>query len=668
MKTNSAEFFLPPLRLPLHNRGEYNRYMDLSTLSQQLNMSVQDLRAKMRAAGFRVSLKARKVENSLARDIVRKLSGQAPQPEAKLEKITKIAVPPFITVKDLAGKLRQPVTAVIKKLIENGVMATINEEIDIDTAMIIAAEFGVEAETETSTAESVRVGLGFVYDLIAKQEPKDLAARAPVVAVMGHVDHGKTTLLDMIRKSNVAATEAGAITQHIGAYQVVHNEKPITFLDTPGHEAFAAMRARGANVTDIIVLVVAADDSVKPQTLEVINRAKLTKTPLVVAVNKIDKPEANLDRVKSDLVNLGVTIEGWGGTTPAVPVSAKTGVGIDKLLETILLVAEVEELKANPHGQTLGTVIESHLSRGHGPVATVLVQNGTLQIGDHVVVGMTYGKVRTMEDAAGQKMKDAGPSVPVAISGISDLAEVGDILRVTPNLETGRAEAVRLAKLDRAKRLMSRTQIKTDPSTRELKLILRADVGGSLGAILDALAKLDTEEVKVNIVDQKVAEINESDIQLAENTKSIIVGFHTRPTPGAAKLAKQKNITVDIYDVIYELIEDVTSALLQMMPMVVVETVLGRAKIKAVFRTEKDLMIVGGEVADGIIVDKKKFRIFRDKQLVGEGKIEELQQNKIEVSEVAIGREFGIKIKVNAPVKDGDVLEIYDESVKKKEA
>src|SRR3989344_1140501 len=665
--------------------------MDLSTLSQQLNMSVQELRNKMRVAGFRVSMKASKVDNSLAKEIITVLSGRVVTQAAAPEKVSKITVPPLITVKDFSEKLKQPVTAVIKKLIQNGVMATINEEIDAETAGIIASEFGVEVEVKKKESEGTKLALGYVYDLIAKEDPANLVLRAPIVAVMGHVDHGKTTLLDTIRKTNVVATEAGAITQHIGAYQVEvpPGEKPksreseanrgiprqarddfagrkITFLDTPGHEAFAAMRARGANVTDIIVLVVAADDSVKPQTLEVINRAKLTKTPMIVAINKIDKPEANADRVKSDLSSLGVTIEEWGGTTPAVAVSAKTGLGIDKLLETILLVAEMEELKANPAGQTLGTVIESHLSRGQGAVATVLVQNGTLKVGDTVIVGTAFGKVRTMEDALGRKLKEVTPSQPVLISGISDVPEVGDILKVTGSLEEAKSQAITLQKLERVKRLMSRSQIKADPNTRELKLILRADVQGSLGAITDALGKLGTEDVKLNIVDQKVAEITESDIQLAENTQSTIIGFHTRMTPGVAKLAKQKNITVDIYDIIYELIEDVTQALLVMMPMVVVETILGRAKIKAVFRTEKDLMIVGGEVAEGKIADKKKFRIYRDKSPIGEGKIDELQQNKIEVSEVGQGKEFGLKIKVKTPVKAGDVLEIFDESVKKK--
>ena len=640
--------------------------MDLSTLSQQLNMSVQDLRSKMRQAGFRVSQKARKVDNSLAKEIIRKLTGAPAEEETKVEgPIIKITIPPFIRVKDFSVRLGRPVTEVIKKLILNGVMATINEEIDAETAGIIAAEFGVDVETEKSET-AVKAGLGFVTDLIAQENEQSLQARPPIVAVMGHVDHGKTTLLDTIRKTNVVATEAGAITQHIGAYQVNHNSKSITFLDTPGHEAFAAMRARGANVTDMIVLVVAADDSVKPQTLEVINRAKLTKTPMIVAINKVDKPEANPDRVKGDLANLGVTIEEWGGTTPAVNISAKTGTGIDKLLETILLLSEMEELKANPIGATLGTVIESHLSKGQGAVATVLVQNGTLSSGDVVVVGSAYGKIRSMEDAAGKKLKAATPSTPVLISGISGVPEVGDILKVMPSLETAKTEAINLQKLERVKRLESKPMLKADPNQKELKLILRADVAGSLDAIVNSLTKLETEDVKLNIVDQKVAEISESDIQLAENTKSVIIGFHTKINPAAAKLSKQRGITVDQYDIIYELIEDVTEALLAMMPMVVIETVLGRAKIKAVFRTEKDVQIVGGEVTDGKIADKKKFRILRDKALVGEGKIDELQQNKIEVGEVSHGKEFGLKVKVRQPIKTGDMLEVFDESVKKK--
>lgn len=657
--------------------------MDLSTLSRQLNMSIHELRDQMKQAGFRMPPRARKVNNNLARQIIEKLSDKPIEERPKKSSVTKIQIPSFIIVKDFSLKLGLPVSAVIKKLIENGVMATINEEIDAETATIIASDFGVEVEVERGEEGHLRLGLGYISDLISKEDPAKLRARPPIVAVMGHVDHGKTTLLDTIRKTNVASEEAGAITQHIGAYQVTvgHPEedgategsqgdftgRKITFLDTPGHEAFAAMRARGANVTDIIVLVVAADDSVKPQTAEVINRAKLTKTPIIVALNKIDKPEANPEKVKVDLASLGVTVEDWGGRVPAVPISAKGGQGIEKLLEIILLVSEVEELEANPEGLTLGAVIDSHLSRGQGSVATVLVQNGTLKVGDTVVVGTTYGRIRTMEDAVGKKIKTAPPSTPVRISGLSDVPELGDILKATANLEEAKILAQNLQKQERAKRLQSRQALIADPNKKELRVIIRVDVQGSLEAISEALSGLGGEEVKVNIVDQGVGEINESDIQLAENTQSVILGFHTRVNPAAAKLAKQKGVTVDTYEVIYELVEDVTSALLLIMPVEVIVTALGRAKIKAIFRTEKTGMIVGGEVIEGKMVEKKKFKILRDKVVVGEGKIEELQQNKIEVGEVGEGHEFGLLAQVKTPIKIGDILEVYDETVKKKE-
>lgn len=635
-------------------------------------MSITELRQKIRDAGFRIDPRARKIPNNVAREIVRKLSSR-PQ-AAAAQKYTgpaSIAVPAFITVKDFAAKLERPVTEVIKKLLLNGVMATINEEIDRETATIIAGEFGADVTDEKKEAGSEsKMGLGYVYELIEKEDPAKLAARPPIVAVMGHVDHGKTTLLDTIRKTNVAAGEAGAITQHIGAYSVEHNGKLITFLDTPGHEAFAAMRARGANVTDIIVLVVAADDSVKPQTVEVINRAKLTKIPLIVALNKIDKPGANPEKVKGDLAQLGVTVEDYGGNVPAVPLSAKTGAGIDKLLEIILLVAEVEEFKANPEGQALGAVIDSKRSQGLGPVATVLMQNGTLKVGDPVTVGTAHGKIRTMQDAAGRKLKSAPPSTAVQISGLSEVPEVGDILQVAASPDEARAKASQLLKQERAKRLSSSARLREArqefSKERELRLILRVDGIGSLEALTDQLSSLGSEEVKLTVVDAGVGEINESDIQLAENTKSMIIGFHTRATPLAARLAAQKGIPLQQYDIIYELLENLTETLLKMMPIQIIEEILGRAKIKAVFRTEKDEQIIGGEVAEGRIVDKKKFRIWRSKVQVGTGKIEELQQSKVEVSEVKVGSEFGLKVKTSAAILVGDVLEVFDESVKKK--
>ena len=623
----------------------------------------------MREAGFKLGYRVKKINNAIAREVMKKLSGEYEEEEPeKIEKgPEKITIGLFISVKEFADKLERPVTEVIKKLIENGVMATINEEIDADTAIIIGEEFGTEVVVEADKSEEAKLGLGYVIEVLEKEKPENLSERPPIVAVMGHVDHGKTTLLDAIRKTNVVAQESGSITQHIGAYQVEHNGKMITFLDTPGHEAFAAMRARGANVTDIILLVVAADDSVKPQTVEVINRAKLTKTPMILVINKIDKPESNPDKVKADLAELGVQVEGWGGKVPVVLVSAKQGKGVEELLEVVLLSAEFEELKANESGQTVGAVIESHLSRGQGAVATVLVQNGTLKVGDPVVVGVASGKVRSMEDSNSDKIKSAGPSTPVKISGLSDVPEVGDILRVTSDQDEAKRHASVLKRQERAKKLQAVRAIRADSDKNELNLIIRADVQGSLEAIVEAFSKLESDDVALNIVDSAVGEVSESDINHAQSTGSTIIAFHVRVNPTASRIAKQKGVTVDQYEVIYELIEDVTNALLEMMPVEVIEKKLGRGKIKAIFLTEKKAMIVGGEVIDGKIRDKKKFYIVRDKERIGTGKIEELQQGKQEVDEVEAGNEFGVRAKTDTIIMEGDILEVYDEEVKKKE-
>ncbi|MGE5392331.1 MAG: translation initiation factor IF-2, partial [Candidatus Saccharibacteria bacterium] len=434
--------------------------MDISTLSKQLNMPIHQLRARMSAAGFRVSPKANKIDNYLAKQVIQALSQREVKAEPKPGLNKQVTLPKVLSVKDLALKLGLDITVVMKKLIQNGVMATINEEIDYDTAAIVASDLGFEvSEVQEAT---VRLGVGYVADVMEKEKaasPDQFAARPPIVAVMGHVDHGKTTLLDTIRKTKVVDTEAGRITQHIGAYQINRNGKKITFLDTPGHEAFAAMRARGANVTDIIVLVVAADDGVKPQTIEVINRAKLTSTPLIIALNKIDKPDANPERVKKELSDYGVIVEEWGGKVPVAKVAALTGEGVDELLDLILLQAEVMELKANPQGQTMGTVIESHLSRTLGSVATVLIQNGTLNLSDVVAMGKAYGKVRSMTDAVGKKLKSAGPSVAVQITGLSEVPSAGDVLKSYSSLEEAKNLALAAVKAERAKKIQRLGQV-----------------------------------------------------------------------------------------------------------------------------------------------------------------------------------------------------------------
>ena len=639
--------------------------MDISTLSKQLNIPTTQLRAKIAAAGFHVSPRANKIDNQMAKRILVALSS-APAPVASTAGPKEVTLPKVLSVKELAAKLNLDITVVMKKLIQNGVMATINEEIDYDTAAIVSSDLGFNvSETQESTA---RLGLGYVADEVKKEQadkPADFITRAPIVAIMGHVDHGKTTLLDTIRSTKVVDTESGGITQHIGAYQVKRHDKLITFLDTPGHEAFAAMRARGANVTDVIVLVVAADDGVKPQTIEVINRAKLTATPLIVAINKVDRPDANIERVKKELADFGVLVEEWGGTTPVAKISALTGAGVDDLLDLILLQAEVMDLKANPNGAALGTVIESHLSRTLGSIATILIQNGTLNLSDFVAVGRAYGKIRSMIDPKGTKVKFAGPATAVQITGISDVPSAGDVLKTYSTLEEAKAYAESIIKSERAKK-MAGSKKSLNLTGKELNLIIKVDVLGSLEAINEALAKLKNTEVKLNVLEEGAGEITENDVIRAAAAPAVLIGFHTRMTPQAAKLAQSKGVIVQQYDIIYELIEDLTKQVVEMLTPEVLRTDLGRAKILAIFRTEKDKMIVGGNVAEGKIKDNAEFEIKRGEEIVGKGQVLELQQNKIKSREVLRGSEFGSSVKTSAKIEAGDVLVLFEETIRKK--
>jgi translation initiation factor IF-2 len=639
--------------------------MDISTLSKQLNMSSTQLRYKIREAGFFVSPRANKIDNLMAKQILNALS-QKKVDTSKPTEPKDVTLPKVMSVKELAVKLNLDITAVIKKLIQNGVMATINEEIDYDTAAIVAGDLGFNvSEVQEKTS---RLGLGYVAEAMKSEqatEADNFVLRAPVVAIMGHVDHGKTTLLDTIRKVKVKVvdTEAGRITQHIGAYQVSHNGKLVTFLDTPGHEAFAAMRARGANVTDIIVLVVAADDGVKPQTIEVINRAKLTGTPLIVAINKMDKPDANIDRVKKELADFGVLVEEWGGTVPVAKISGLTGSGVDDLIDLILLQAEVMDLKANPTGQTLGTVIESHVSRTLGPVATILIQNGTLNLADIVAVGKAYGKVRSMMDARGQKLKTAGPASAVQVTGLSDVPSAGDILKTYPTADEAKTQALAVIRSERAKKFST---TKLSFTGKDLNLIIKVDVKGSLEAINEALAKLKNAEVQLKVLEEGVGEINENDVLRADSAKAVIIGFHTKVNSQAAKLAQARGVTIQNYDIIYELIEDITRQVVEMLTPEVLRTDLGRAKILAIFRTEKDKMIIGGNVAEGKIKDTAEFEIKRGDEILGRGQVLELQQNKIKSKEVFHGSEFGCSVKTPIKIEVGDVLVMFEETVRKK--
>ncbi|MEO8065869.1 MAG: translation initiation factor IF-2 [Candidatus Doudnabacteria bacterium] len=638
--------------------------MDISTLSKQLNIPTTQLRARIAAAGFHVSPRANKIDNQMAKRILISLS-QVKAEVIKPGVAKDVSLPKVLSVKDLAVKLNLDVTVVMKKLIQNGVMATINEEIDYDTAAIVASDLGFNvSETQETTT---RLGLGYVAEEVKKEQidkADEYITRPPIVAIMGHVDHGKTTLLDTIRSSKVVDTESGGITQHIGAYQVSRNGKLITILDTPGHEAFAAMRARGANVTDVIVLVVAADDGVKPQTIEVINRAKLTATPLIVAINKVDRPDANIERVKKELADYGVLVEEWGGTTPVAKISALTGAGVDDLLDLILLQAEVMDLKANPKGMTLGTVIESHLSRTLGSMATILIQNGTLNLSDFVAVGRAFGKVRSMTDGKGAKVKQALPAMAVQITGLSDIPSAGDILKTYQTLDEAKVYATSVVKSERAKKMAVRKPLNL--TGKDLNLIIKVDVLGSLEAINEALAKLKNTEVKLNILEEGVGEINENDVIRASAAPAVLVGFRTRMTAPAAKLANAKNVVVQQYDIIYELIEDLTRQVVEMLTPEVLRTDMGRAKILAIFRTEKDKMIIGGNVAEGKIKNGAKFEIKRGDEIVGSGEVLELQQSKVKSNEVLRGSEFGSSVKTSVKVEVGDVLVIFEETVRKR--
>ena len=628
-------------------------------------MSIQDLRLKAREKGFFISPKANKVDNFLARQITEALT---PKPVAPVSTVPvvkkKIKLPGFIKVRDFADVLKLPVTDVIKTLIKNGVMATINEEVDFDTASIVAQDLNFEVETLADTTHK-EFGLGFLQEILKAEKEETLKSRSPIVTIMGHVDHGKTTLLDTIRKTKVAEGESGGITQHIGAYRVQKNGKWITFLDTPGHEAFSEMRARGANVTDIIVLVVAADDGVRPQTLEVINRAKFTETPMIVAINKIDKPEANIIKVKQELAGVGVLTEEWGGKTIAVEISAKQGIGIDNLLEMILLTAEIENLRANPQGKTIGTVIESRMTQGKGATATVIVQNGTLKVGDIVAAGIAFGRVRSLDDEKGRKLKDAGPSIPVQISGLSETPKAGDILQVLENLDESRHIAMSAKKKEQSHRF-ARHGLAGDLTTKSLNLVLKADVAGSLEAIKQSIAKLKNDEVKINILSDDVGEINESDVLLASSSKATVVGFRVKTNSKAEGLARQSKVTIDSYDVIYELLEDVTTAVIKMFTPELEKIVYGTAKVLAIFRTEKGIMIVGGKVVNGDLKKNSRIIIYRGEAELGRAEIMELQQTKVMAKTIGTNEEFGIKLKTPVKILEGDILESFEEKIKPK--
>ena len=592
----------------------------------------------------------------------RKKPQQQPKPKEDENVIKTITLPEKMTIRDLADKMKLQPSAIVKKLFMKGEMVTVNQEVDFETAEEIALEFNFICEPE----EKIDV----IAELLKEDEedPKNLVPRPPVVCVMGHVDHGKTSLLDAIRSTRVTDREAGGITQHIGASVVSINGQKITFLDTPGHEAFTAMRMRGANSTDIAILVVAADDGVMPQTVEAINHAKAAGIEIVVAINKIDKPSANIDRVKQELTEYELIPEDWGGSTICVPVSAHTGEGIKELLEMVLLTAEVMELKANPNRRARGLVIEAELDKGKGPVATVLVQKGTLRVGDPIAAGSAYGKVRAMMDDQGRRVKEAGPSMPVEILGLNDVPNAGEVFVGCKNDKDARSFAEtfisqnKIKKLEETKSKMSLDDLFNqiqEGNLKELGIVVKADVQGSVEAIKQSLVKLSNEEVVVKIIHGGVGAINESDVTLAAASNAIIIGFNVRPDATAKETAEREGVDVRLYRVIYNAIEDVEAAMKGMLEPVFEEKVLGHAEVRQTFKASGVGTIAGSYVLDGTFERDCQARIVRDGVVIYDGKLASLKRFKDDVKEVKAGYECGFVFERFNDVKEGDQVEAF---------
>ena len=633
---------------------KYNeRYERIAPASSQKDNFVKKQKLNQKSQRRGKPVKSRKEQEA---EQMRRLEMER-QRRQRLE----IKIPDEITVGELASRLKVQAAEIIKRLMSVGVMASISDVIDYDTAALVAMEIGAKVEKEVFVTIEER--------LFEPEEDKDedLVKRSPIVVVMGHVDHGKTSLLDAIRKTNVTTDEAGGITQHIGAYQVRINGEAITFLDTPGHEAFTAMRARGAQVTDIAVLVVAADDGIMPQTVEAINHAKAANVSIIVAINKIDKPTANPDKVKQELTEYGLVPEEWGGDVICVPVSAKTGENIDTLLEMINLVAEVQELKANPNRMATGTVIEARLDKGRGPVATMLVQNGTLHTGDVIIAGAALGRVRVMLDDRGNRIQAAGPSMPVEITGLAEVPAAGDTFhavedeRLAKELVEQRKQeakeeqfsAYRKVTLDNLFSQISEGEMK------ELPIIVKADVQGSVEAVKQSLEKISNEEVRVKVIHGAVGAVSESDVMLANASNAIIVGFNVRPDPVAKEMAEREDVEIRLYRIIYDAINEITDAMKGMLAPKYRDVDLGRAEVRQVYKISSVGTVAGCYVLDGKLARNAKIRVVRDGIVVAEDEMSSLKRFKDDAKEVAKGYECGVTLEKFADIKEGDIFEAY---------
>ena len=566
-----------------------------------------------------------------------------------------------MNVADFASVLGKNVTEVIKSLMSLGKIMNINAAIDFETAEIVALEYGKTLKRDTTRDETNFEELEIIDD------EKDLVPRPPVITIMGHVDHGKTTLLDTIRKTNVVAGEAGGITQHIGAYQIVYNDKPITFIDTPGHAAFTEMRARGASITDIVIIIVAADDGVMPQTKEAIDHAKAAGVPIVVAVNKVDKPEANPDKVMTEMSQNGITPDTWGGDTLFVNISAKTGEGIPELLDNLLLISEMQELKANPNRYASGTVIESKIDKALGVVSTVLIQNGTLRLGDAVVVGNYAGKIRTLKNDKGENLVEAGPSMPVSITGISESPAAGDKFMAFENEKKAKAISEQRIIAARKKSLNTNTSVSLDDlfgrieaGAKEINVILKADVKGSEEAVKNSLLKLDVEGIKINVIRSSIGAISESDVVLAAASNALIIGFNVRPNNKIVDYAKEKGVDIRLYNIIYKVVEEMEAAMKGKLEPEYEEKVLGQAEVRKLFKFSKVGTIAGSYITSGIIKRDAKARVIRDGVVIYDGNINSIAREKDQVKEVKQGLECGITIENFNDIKEGDVIEAYE--------
>ena len=579
----------------------------------------------------------------------------------KIFELKEITIPENITVKDLAQEMKKTTAEVIKKLFTLGIMATINNTLDFDTAFLVASEFGITANKKAEVKEE-----DILFD-DTEDAPEDLEPRPPVVVVMGHVDHGKTSLLDAIRSTNVIEGEAGGITQHIGAYMVNVNGREITFLDTPGHEAFTSMRARGAQITDIAILVIAADDGVMPQTVEAINHAKAAEIPIIVAVNKIDLPGANVEKIKQELMEYELVPEEWGGDTIYVPISAKKHINIENLLEMVLLVADMKELKANPRKQAKGTVIEARLDKSKGPIASILVQRGTLDVGDTIVVGTSIGRIRGMKNDKGQKKKKAGPSTPVEVMGLTNVPEAGETFYEVKDEKMAKHLIEKRKRQEREKSIAEQSKVTLSnlfekmesENLKELAIIVKADVQGTAQALKQSLEKLTNEEVKVRVIHSAVGAVSESDVQLAKAAKAIIIAFNVRPSLAAKDMAEKDGIEIKQYSVIYNAIEDVEAAMKGMLAPVYEEKVIGNVEVRQTFKLSSVGTIAGAYVLDGKVERNAGVRVIRDNVVIHEGKLASLKRFKDDVKEVTKGFECGIQIENYNDIKEGDIIEVY---------